>query len=199
LHTVVAAYAGDANFHGTTNSLAPDQLINAPPVATDDVLSARENTSVSAAAFKLLLNDSDPDADPLSVTAVSGSSAQGGTVLLASGTLTYSPPASYSGADSFTYTLADSFGETASGTVNVTIYSATNQPERVVSLESLAGGSKRLTFAGIPGYSYIVQASTNMANWMPVSTNNAGTNGLFIFVDGAAADYPSRYYRSVSH
>jgi len=59
-------------------------------------------------------------------------------------------------------------------------------------------GSKKITFAGIPGYNYIVQASTNITSWIPVSTNTAGTNGLFIYIDSSAMNYPSRYYRSVS-
>jgi hypothetical protein len=198
LHTITAQYAGDGNFLGSTNGLSPNQSINTPPVATNDTLATHENIAVSAAAFKLLLNDRDADADSLSVTGVSASSTNGGTVSLSGGTLTYTPAANFSGADSFTYIAADSYSGTSTGTVNVTVYSSANQPERVVSLESLANGNKKITFAGIPGYSYLVQASTNLAVWVSISTNTAAGNGLFNYTDNSATNYPARYYRSSS-
>jgi hypothetical protein len=37
-HTVVAEYAGDLNFTGTTNSLPQNQVINTPPVAGNDLI-----------------------------------------------------------------------------------------------------------------------------------------------------------------
>jgi hypothetical protein len=197
-HTVTAEFATAGNFFGTTNALSPNQIINAAPTTTSDTLATHQDHAVSAAAFKLALNDSDPDLDALTVTGVSATSTQGGTVALASGTLTYTPPSGFSGADSFTYTVSDTFSATASGTVNVTVYSSTNQPERVVSLTTLGDNNKKITFAGIPSYSYVVQASTNLTSWIPVSTNSAGTNGLFIYNDLTATNYANRYYRSVA-
>ena len=46
-------------------------------------------------------------ANSVTVTAVSTTSSEGGTVSLVSGRITYNPPANFVGSDSFTYTIAD--------------------------------------------------------------------------------------------
>ena len=46
---------------------------------------------------------------------------------------------------------------------------------------------------GVPGYRYIVQASTDIVNWVPVQTNTAP----FTFVDTNASRFGQRFYRSV--
>ncbi len=51
-----------------------------------------------------------------------------------------------------------------------------------------------LGFAGQTGSNYVLQASTNLINWMPISTNLAVTN-LFNLFDINAANYPNRFYR----
>jgi hypothetical protein len=61
--------------------------------------------------------------------------------------------------------------------------------------ESFPGnGTFQLTFSGVPGNSYVLQASTNLVNWTSLSTNNAPTN-LFKWVDPGASNFPSRFYR----
>jgi len=56
-----------------------------------------------------------------------------------------------------------------------------------------ACGQYALIVAGVPGYNYVVQASTNMVNWVPVQTNTAP----FTFVDTNASHFGQRFYRSV--
>ncbi len=46
---------------------------------------------------------------------------------------------------------------------------------------------------GPSGYTYVIQASTNMVNWVPVMTNTAP----FEFVDSNADLFNQRFYRSV--
>ncbi len=46
---------------------------------------------------------------------------------------------------------------------------------------------------GPSGYTYVIQASTNMVNWVPVVTNTAP----FEFVDSNADLFNQRFYRSV--
>jgi len=195
-HTVMAAYAGNSNFFGSTNAL--NQLINQPPVAQSDTASTAQNTPLSGSAAALLANDSDGDSDAISVTSVSAGSLMGGTASLVGGTWTYTPPANFSGTDAFAYTVTDSYNETATSFVIVTVNPGVNLPQRVVSLEPLAGGSKRLTISGKSGAGYIVQASTNLTSWIPISTNTCDTNGLFLFTDSAAANFRTRFYRTVS-
>ncbi len=58
---------------------------------------------------------------------------------------------------------------------------------------SIARGQYTMTVDGVPGYRYIVQASTDFVNWVPVQTNTAP----FTFVDANASRFGQRFYRSV--
>jgi len=51
----------------------------------------------------------------------------------------------------------------------------------------------QINVSGLPGYYYVVQASTNLLNWFPFQTNPAP----FVFVDTNSANYPCRFYRTV--
>ena len=86
----------------------------------------------------MLANDSDPDSDPLTVTGATDP-AHGAAVVNANNTITYTPTTGYSGPDSFTYTISDGRGGTASATVSITV-SARQQP---------AGGGRRLGDHGV--------------------------------------------------
>jgi hypothetical protein len=79
-----------------------------PPVAVDDSAS----THSAAVTLAVLANDSDPDGDKLTVTAV-------GTCL--DGTVTYTANPGTSGIDEFTYTISDGHGNTSLATVFVNI------------------------------------------------------------------------------
>jgi mono/diheme cytochrome c family protein len=52
----------------------------------------------------------------------------------------------------------------------------------------------QLGFFGAAGSNYVLQASTNLINWVPISTNVAPTN-LFNLVDPGATNFPYRFYR----
>lgn len=52
----------------------------------------------------------------------------------------------------------------------------------------------QLNFVGIPGSNYVLQASTNLQNWYPLSTNTATTNAFNLF-DAKATNFPYRFYR----
>lgn len=71
-------------------------------------------------------NDSDPDGSTLTITARTNGTR--GSVTINGGTsLTYTPQTGQSGSDSFTYTIADADGQTATANVAMTIQ-ATNRP-----------------------------------------------------------------------
>jgi uncharacterized repeat protein (TIGR01451 family) len=101
--------------HGGTATATVFFTLNHPPVANNDSFSTVQGFPVSG---NVLLNDTDPDGDPLHVTTVGTfTTAQGGTVTLNSnGTFTYTPPSpSFTGTDSFVYTIADDCGASDAG------------------------------------------------------------------------------------
>lgn len=66
----------------------------------------------------------------------------------------------------------------------------------ITSTKMLTNGEFQCSFAGEAGRSYIVQVSTNLTQWLPLSTNTIGfTNNSFVFADSQAASYRQRFYR----
>jgi hypothetical protein len=70
------------------------------------------------ATLDVLANDHDPDGNPIHVVSVTAGS-MGSATILPDGRLRYMWSSPKEGTDHFTYTIADSFGATA--TANVTI------------------------------------------------------------------------------
>lgn len=88
---------------------------NQPPVATNDSgFSTQQNTTLNIAASALLANDTDPNGDSLTISGVGG--AVNGSVSFNSqtNTVSFTPNTGYTGSASFTYTISDSNGGTAS-------------------------------------------------------------------------------------
>ena len=52
----------------------------------------------------------------------------------------------------------------------------------------------QVNFVGVPGSNYVLQATTNFATWVPLSTNTLTTNPFILF-DTNAAGFPYRFYR----
>ncbi|GBD44959.1 hypothetical protein HRbin40_02455 [bacterium HR40] len=90
---------------------------NQPPVVDDATL---EVTTDTPALFAPLACARDPDGDPLRLEALSVP-AHGRLVVNADRTLTYTPRAGFVGEDSFAFTVSDSRGGLATGTVRVTV------------------------------------------------------------------------------
>ncbi|MBK9035747.1 MAG: tandem-95 repeat protein [Myxococcales bacterium] len=101
---------------------------NDPPVAVDDAAATDEDVPLVLAAATLSANDTDPDLDPLTVSAVSN--ATNGTVILALGTVTFTPAANFSGTAGFDYTVTDGF-LTDVGHVTVTVNPINDAPVAV--------------------------------------------------------------------
>lgn len=109
----------------------------------------------------------------------------------------YAPPSpQFTGADSFSYTIQNTAGAVASGTVHVMVHAPTYPPNAVTVLRT--GGSITATFNGVPGLTYAIEYSDTLAGaWStltPPSTVLADSNGLFQFTD--TTGNPQRFYRA---
>jgi hypothetical protein len=129
-YTPPAAFAGlDAFSYTVRNGGGSDvgsvsiTVVPTVPQANDDAFFALFNTQLNEAAPGILGNDllnggtiTDPALDPLT-----SATAQGGTLTLrADGSFDYDPPVGFTGDDTFTYELTNTFGsDTATVTITV--------------------------------------------------------------------------------
>ncbi len=97
--------------------------VNDPPRAKNDSITIDEDAQPS---ISVLTNDTDPEGDTLSITAVSNPGH--GTAEINGTKVDYIPTADYYGSDSFTYTISDGNDGTASATVYITIKPVNDAP-----------------------------------------------------------------------
>jgi Kef-type K+ transport system membrane component KefB len=114
------------NPNGNIAALLPlychtDNPVNDPPVAHPDLKTMVQDTELTFPASDLTANDTDPDNDPLEVTAVIAIADTHGTVRLAEGMVTYHPDPGFSGTGSFGYVVSDGQGGSSVGSVNVVV------------------------------------------------------------------------------
>jgi VCBS repeat-containing protein len=102
----------------TVENGVPVDNSNNIPVATDDNINTPVNTPITV---DILENDSDADGDRITIDSFDSVSSSGGIVSLDQNQLVYTPPADFSGIDTFTYTISDGNGGSDTAIVTVTV------------------------------------------------------------------------------
>ena len=187
------------NVFGSTTSSPPAQLaLGQPPVANADTVYRFASGGVRVNVSELLANDTVAEGDSLTIIGVSSNSAAGGTVGLTNDWVYYAPPAGSTNGDSFTYTVSDGHCGSDVGTVTVQIKADNPQP-LTFAIANPGDGSIRLTFDGIPGYTYRIEYTDDLSNpnWQTITTQPADGFGVCQFADGSPTNAPARYYRAV--
>jgi hypothetical protein len=124
---------------------------------------------------------------------VFGPSVHGGTVSLTD-TVNYTPAASFTGTDSFDVEFVGSLGGTLRASIVVTVIDNVSVGRNLTELR-LRDGMVDLTFRGVPGRSYIIQRSTDLASWTTIARVTAAADGRIDFTDDSPPQ-PSGYYRT---
>ena len=126
----------------------PAQGGNRPPIAGNDNAVTEQD---KPATGNVLINDSDPDGDALTVTAATNApTAQGGTITISTaGIFTYTPKPGYVGIDSYVYVVCDNKGlcATATLTISVTPLLNGNRPPIAQNDDNRTGLNTQLTVA----------------------------------------------------
>jgi hypothetical protein len=177
---VTAEYQGDTYFAAGTNSLNPPQVVQG--LRATITLGTLANHSVAISLDKLLFNDSGPANDSLSVTGVSATSTNGGSVVLSTNAVIYTPATNFSGLDLFSYTVSDDLSDTT-GYVLVTVAPATGQAPNQIGNIVVATDGVHVRFAGIPGITYTIERSTDTITWSAIATIVMPNNGFLDFTD----------------
>ncbi len=173
----------------TAGATVAATVVNRPPVAVDDSISALGG---AAATFDPRVNDSDPEGDTLTITAKTDGAY--GTVAINGGTsLTYTPVTGYAGSDSFTYTISDGNGHTATATVAATVTAANQAPvavnDTVSFIRNLSAGQTvrpivtfdpRVNDSDPDGDTLTITAVTSTAN-ATVSIGGGGTSVTYSY------------------
>ncbi|MBV1883891.1 MAG: tandem-95 repeat protein [Pseudomonadales bacterium] len=97
--------------------------VNDAPVAIDDAATTSEEVAV---VVDVLANDSDLDGDSLTVDSITQGA--NGSVTNNGSDVTYTPNANYTGVDSFTYSVSDGNGGSATATVSITVGGVNDAP-----------------------------------------------------------------------
>ncbi|MEW6429395.1 MAG: Ig-like domain-containing protein, partial [Thermodesulfobacteriota bacterium] len=113
-----------------TSNASPTAVADSYTVAEDGVLTVAAGTGV-------LINDTDPESDPLTAALVATTS-NGILALNTDGSLTYTPNANYNGTDSFTYTAADQYHTSNVATVTITVTPVNDAPVAVADTATTA-------------------------------------------------------------
>lgn len=141
VHVVVQDNAAaDSNTGVTRINIEP---ANRPPNAVSHSYLVLQDTTASfPAAVGLLNGATDPESEPLVISAVDSSGTAGGTISnvdLVTGAFTYTPPSGFVGVDSFNYTISDS--NEGFDTATVTISIVTGAPELNLDSDNSGGNS----------------------------------------------------------
>ncbi len=77
------------------------------------------------------------------------------------------------------------------------VFASSNAPPSLTSPQIAAGNPFSFQLNGVPQVTYIIQASTNLANWQPFMTNTLPDGGSLAITDPQSAAFTTRYYRAV--
>src|SRR5207253_2894238 len=192
-YTISDGHAGTA----TASVAVTITAANDAPLAANDASTTAEDTAVSIA---VLANDTDVDGDALTVS-VAGTPAHGSTLANADGTITYTPAANYNGADSFTYTISDGHGGTATGTVSVSVTAVNDAPlaandpgttaeapavptRRSSDLTDVDGDALTVSVAGTPAHGSTLANADGTITYTPAANYNGADSFTYTISDG---------------
>lgn len=170
--TVYIGLEADSNNDGVLNTSTFDHV--SVMAALNDPVSVSQGV---ATPVNVLANDTGPAGATLTVTAF-GQGTKGSVVNSGNGVLAYTANANALGTDSFTYTISDGLGDTATATVNVTIVGL----QAYYKLDDAFG----TTAADASGNSQT--ANLTSTTW---STGVEGTGGLAFNGGSAFASVPA--------
>jgi len=174
--------------------------VNRTPVAGPLNLQTQAGIPLESSLADVLASCHDLDDDSLTVLSL-GSIASGTVTLNPDGqTFTYQPAEGFIGLDSFTYTISDGRGNTYTRTNQVLVADPRVSPYNRLSSPVLSNSTCTVQCAGFPGYSYILQRSTNLlANaWENIQTATVPSDGVLTFTDTSLPSPapPAVFYRA---
>lgn len=183
----VAAGATTANVNADYRTPPP----NGTPVATPDEFTASEDVTLSVdASSGVLVNDSDPDSDPLE-SILTSAPIHGVLNMSADGSFTYRADSNYYGPDEFAYRASDGTTQSSPVTVTVAVLPVNDAP---VGAVDSAGVSENETVSTQAGFllqnDYDVEADSLTATLTAQASHGIAT----VHADGSFTYRPDADY-----
>jgi len=170
--TYTIADGSNATATGVVSITIDEVIENTNPVAVADSINTEFST---VATGNVLTNDFDADAGD-TLTVIANSSPTNGTLVLnANGSYVYTPNGGFSGSDSFSYTISDGNGGSASAIVSITV-EANQSPiadGNIVEFRNV--GFSNAYLASYSSNEVITQTtSTNRTRWELIDADGDG-------------------------
>ena len=129
MHQVIFAADGYTSVSSAPIEVRTPVAGQPPTAASDryDTIEGFNHTLTVGASSGVLQNDTDPDGDPLTAEMTNGPD-HGTAALDPDGSFTYTPEASFFGADQFTYTASDGSGSSSTATVTINVAPVNDAP-----------------------------------------------------------------------
>ncbi|MES2317286.1 MAG: retention module-containing protein, partial [Pseudomonadota bacterium] len=162
--------------------------VNDAPVAAPDVVAAVEDTALVIAPAALIANDVDVDGDTLTITSVQN--AVNGTVALVNGNIVFTPAPNFNGPASFTYTVVDGNGASATTTVNINVGPVNDAP---VANANAANGTEDTALTIAPA-TLLANDTDADGDTLAIASVQAAVNGTIAIVNGNVVFTPNANY-----
>jgi len=172
--------------------------VNRAPVFVPPI-SDRAGSVGTALSFTVTATDPDIPANILTFSLLNPPA--GASIDPNTGAFHWTIPGPNSSTNHFTVVVTDNGSPIKNATQTFTVYGRISTAPGIVGID-LTSGHAVITFAGIPGEAYRVQATGDLAppiDWSTVATAVAETTGLFQYMDHLEVkDVPMRIFRAVN-
>jgi hypothetical protein len=161
-----------------TNLLVENDNCPLPPTPVDDTATTNEDT---AKIINVVANDTDPNGDTLTVTAVTDAP-HGSVINNGNGTVTYTPDPNYFGPDSFGYTVCDPGPLCTNADVNMTVTSVNDNPQATNDNATVNENSGPNTIDVLRNDS----DAPDSGETLTIQSVTQGANGAVVITDGGS-------------
>ncbi|MCA9213319.1 MAG: tandem-95 repeat protein, partial [Planctomycetales bacterium] len=155
--------------------------VNDAPVAVNDTASTR--SSAGTITIDVLANDSDVDAGDSLLIAAVGTPSNGGTATIENGKISYTPSSTFSGTETFTYTVSDDADAKSTATVSVEVVRFVEGGIHGIAYYDLGQRSSNLT-----GVQVMLKGTDDGGNAVEVMTKTSA-DGSFAFAEVRPGTY----------
>ncbi len=167
---------------------------NQSPAAPGFSAATLEDLPLTISFAEILAGASDPDGDLVTIVIADGSTFQGGEIVMADDSLTYTPPFDFLGPDSFPLVVQDGRGGFSTAVISLNVTASDGIAGNTPRLDPSALPLPKLHFTGVPGMLYEIERSPDLRQWETRVRLRPGGDGTLLWEDDDPLE-GSAFYR----